>query len=273
MASALRSIASLANSKTTGAKKVVVIGGTGLIGSQIVKLLEGQGHEAIAASPKTGVDTISGQGLSEALKGAQVIIDVSNSPSFEEKAVLDFFTSSTNNLIKHGKDAGIEHFVALSIVGTTRTPHIPYFRAKLAQENLIIGSRLPYSIVHATQFFEFFKGIADGSTKDGKVYLSRALIQPIAGEEVAKAVQLVAVGKPLNGHVEIAGPEVFGIDEFVRIGLKATGDKREIVIEKNPAYYGAPIEERSIIPLDDKAKLGDLRFSDWLARTTSKSPQ
>jgi len=249
--------------------KIVVIGGTGLIGSQVVKNLKAKGHEVIAASPKSGVDTLSGKGLSEALKGARVVIDVSNSPSFAETEVMNFFTTSTNNLLKHSKDAGVEHFVALSVVGTQRVAHLPYFHAKAVQESLIVTSRIPYSIVHATQFFEFYKGIADSAVKDDKVRLPPIQLQPMASEDVAKAVAIVSEGAPLNGIVEVAGPEKIRVDDFARIGLKAINDKREVVTDKDAIYFGAPFDEGSLCSFlpAESARVGELRFSDWLART------
>ena len=249
--------------------KIVVIGGTGLIGSKLVSKLTEHGHEAIAASPNTGVNALTGQGLAEVLKGAQVIVDVSNSPSWEEQAVMDFFKTATNNLLKYGVAAGVRHLVALSVVGTDRLTESPYFRAKIAQEKLIKESGLPYSIVHATQFFEFVKGIADFSTQENKVYLPPVLIQPMASEDVAKAVGRVAVGTPVNGTVEVGGPEKFRLDELIRLGLSALGDPREVVTDPNALYYGIHVSEKTLVP-EDSAKLGEIHFRDWLSQNAAK---
>src|SRR5262245_58065469 len=249
--------------------KIVVIGGTGLIGSKLVSSLTEQGHEAVAASPKTGVNTLTSYGLAEAFKGAQVSVDVTNAPSWEEQAVMDFFMTSTRNLLKYGVAAGVGHFVALSVVGTDRLTESPYFRAKMAQEKLIQESGVPYSIVHATQFFEFVKGIADISTEGNQVRLAPVLIQPMASDDVAKAVGRVAVGTPVNGIVEVGGPEKFRMDELVRLCLSALGDPREVVTDPKALYYGAPVTERTLVPEDD-AKLGEIRFEDWLARGSLK---
>src|SRR5687767_4846481 len=209
--------------------KLVIIGGTGLIGSKLVTKLREHGHEAVAASPDTGVNTLTGEGLAEVLQGASVIVDVSNSPSFEDTAVMEFFTTSTRNLLKAAGAAGVTHYVALSVVGTERLSESGYFRAKIAQEQLIKGSAIPYSIVHATQFFEFVKSIAAAATEGNTVRLAPVLIQPIAADEVAKAVGRVAVGAPMNGVVEVAGPESFRLDELIRKGLAAKQDPREVV--------------------------------------------
>lgn len=249
--------------------KIVVIGGTGLVGKKLMSKLTEQGHEAVAASPNTGVNTLTGQGLAEVLKGAQVIVDVSNSPSWEEQAVMNFFTTSTNNLLKYGVAAGVGHLVALSVVGTDRLTESPYFRAKIAQEKLIKESGLPYSIVHATQFFEFVKGIADFSTQGNQVHLAPVLIQPMASDDVAKAVGRVAVGTSVNGIVEVGGPEKFRLDELIRLGLSALGDAREVVTDPNALYYGVRVSERTLVPEDD-AKLGEIRFKDWLAQGNLK---
>jgi uncharacterized protein YbjT (DUF2867 family) len=249
--------------------KIVVIGGTGLIGSKLVSKLTEQGHEAVAAAPKTGVNTLTGQGLAEVLKGAQVIVDVTNAPSWEEHAVMDFFKTSTSNLLKYGVAAGVGHLVALSVVGTDRLTESPYFRAKMAQEKLIKESGLPYSIVHATQFFEFVKGIADISTQGNQVRLAPVLIQPMASDDVSKAVGKVSVGTPVNGIVEVGGPEKFRLDELIRLCLSALGDPREVVTDPNATYYGAAVSERTLVPEDD-AKLGEIRFEDWLAQGSLK---
>jgi uncharacterized protein YbjT (DUF2867 family) len=245
--------------------KVVVIGGTGLIGSKLVARLAEHGHEAIAASPNSGVNTLTGEGLAEVLAGAQVVVDVSNSPSFEDKAALDFFTTSTGNLLAAEKTADVGHHVALSVVGTDLLLESGYFRAKLAQEKLIRESGIPYSIVHATQFFEFVNGIADAATDGNTVRLSDALIQPIAADAVASAVARTA-GEPINGTLEIAGPEQFGLDELIRKGLSFRGDPREVVVDAEARYFGALLEERTLLPGAD-ARILDPRFEDWLVQT------
>jgi len=243
--------------------KLVIIGGTGLIGSKLVTGLKEHGHEAVAASPDTGVNTLTGAGLAEALQGASVVVDVSNSPSFEEAAVMEFFTTSTRNLLKYAAAAGVKHYVALSVVGTERISDSPYLRAKNAQETLIKAAGIPYSIVHATQFFEFIKRIADEATDGTTVRLPHVLIQPMAADDVAKAVARVAVAGPLNGTVEVAGPQRFRFDELIRQGLAARNDRREVVVDRHARYFGAELGERSLIPGDD-ARLGDIRFQEWL---------
>jgi len=243
--------------------KLVVIGGTGLIGSKLVTKLREHGHEAVPASPDTGVNTLTGQGLAEALHGASVVVDVSNSPSFEERAVMEFFTTSTRNLLEHAAAAGVKHYVALSVVGTDRIPDSPYLRAKNAQETLIKASGLPYSIIHATQFFEFIKRIADEATEGTTVRLPPVLIQPMAADDVATAIVRVAVGAPLNGTVEVAGPEQFRFDELIRQGLGVRHDPREVVVDRHARYFGAELGERSLIPAGN-ARLGEIRFQEWL---------
>ena len=243
--------------------KIVVIGGTGLIGSKVITKLTEHGHEAVSASPNSGVNTLTGEGLAEVLVGADVVIDVSNSPSFEENAVLDFFTTSTTNLLAAEKAAGVSHHVALSVVGTDRLPDSGYFRAKVAQEDLIKASGLPYSIVHATQFFEFVKSIADAATDGTTVRLSHALIQPIAADDVATAVARTAVGSPLQGTLEIAGPTQLGLDELVRTGLSLRGDPREVVVDANAPYFGAVLAERTLVP-DADATVFSTTFEEWL---------
>jgi uncharacterized protein YbjT (DUF2867 family) len=243
--------------------KLVIIGGTGLIGSRLVTTLREQGHEAVAASPDTGVNTLTGEGLTEVLRGASVVVDVSNSPSFEEAAVMEFFTTSTRNLLKYAAAAGVRHYVALSVVGTERIPGSPYLRAKNAQETLIKGAGLPYSIVHATQFFEFIKRIADDATDGTTVRLPPVLVQPMAADDVARAVGRTAVGAPLNGTVEVAGPQQFRFDELIRQGLGARNDPREVVIDPHARYFGAELGERSLIPAGD-ARLGEIRLEEWL---------
>ncbi len=245
--------------------KLVIIGGTGLIGSKLVAKLRERGHDAVAAAPDTGVNTLTGEGLSEALQGASVVVDVSNSPSFEEAAVMKFFTTSTGNLLKYAAAAGVRHYVALSVVGTDRIPDSPYLRAKNAQEALIKSGGIPYSIVHATQFFEFVKRIADEATDGTTVRLPPILIQPMAADDVAKAVGTVAVGDPLNGTVEVAGPEQFRFDDLIRQGLRARNDSREVVVDSHARYFGAELTERSLVPIGD-ARLGEIRFEQWLGQ-------
>jgi uncharacterized protein YbjT (DUF2867 family) len=243
--------------------KVVIIGGTGLIGSKLVAGLRTHGHESIAASPDTGVNTLTGEGLADVLRGASVVVDVSNSPSFEEAAVMTFFTTSTRNLLEHAAAAGVRHYVALSVVGTGRIPGSPYLRAKNAQETLIKSGGIPYSIVHATQFFEFVKRIADEATDGKTVRLPPVLIQPMAADDVARAIGRVAVGAPLNGTVEVAGPQKFRFDELIRQDLAARNDPRQVVVDPHAQYFGAELSERSLIPADD-ARLGETRFEEWL---------
>jgi uncharacterized protein YbjT (DUF2867 family) len=243
--------------------KLVIIGGTGLIGSKLVTSLREQGHEAVAASPDTGVNTLTGEGLAEVLQGASVVVDVSNSPSFEANAVMEFFTTSTRNLLTYAGAAGLRHYVALSVVGTERIPDSPYLRAKNAQETLIKGAAIPYSIVHATQFFEFITRIADEATDGTTVRLPPVLIQPMAADDVAKAVGRIAVGAPLNGTVDVAGPQQFRFDELIRQGLGARNDPREVIVDPHARYFGAELDERSLIPAGD-ARLGDIRFQEWL---------
>ena len=243
--------------------KLVIIGGTGLIGSKLVTTLREHGHEAVPASPDTGVNTLTGEGLAEALQGASVVVDVSNSPSFEDAAVMEFFTTSTRNLLKHAAAAGVKHYVALSVVGTERIPDSPYLRAKSAQEALIKDAGIPYSIVHATQFFEFVNRIADEATDGTTVRLPPVLIQPMAADDVATAVAKVSVAAPVNGTVEVAGPQQFRFDELIRQGLGARNDPREVVSDSHARYFGAELGERSLIPAGD-ARLGEIRFQEWL---------
>lgn len=246
--------------------KIVVIGGTGLIGSKLVEKLSALGHEALPAAPNTGVNTLTREGLAEAVSGASVVVDVSNSPSFEDAAVLEFFDTSTRNLLAAEAAAGVGHHVALSVVGTERLTEGGYFRAKLAQETLIRDSSIPYSIVHATQFFEFMESIA-GSATDGKtVRLPPALIRPMAADDVASALCTVAVGAPLNGIVEIAGPDQFGLDELVREVLTAHNDPREVVADSEARYYGIRPSERALLPRDG-ARIGEIRLGDWLGQS------
>jgi uncharacterized protein YbjT (DUF2867 family) len=245
--------------------KIIVIGGTGLIGSKVVTKLRESGFEAVAASPNSGVNTITGEGLAEVLKGASVVVDVSNSPSFEDAAVLAFFETSTRNLLAAEAAEGVRHHVALSVVGTDRMTGSGYMRAKIAQEKLIEESSIPYSIVQATQFFEFMKGIADGGTDGNTVRLAPVLIQPMAAEDVATAVTKVAVGAPVNGIVEIGGPEQFRLDEIVRRYLGARDDPRSVIADPRARYYGAQLEERTLVP-GGNATIGETRFEDWLSR-------
>jgi len=244
--------------------KIVVIGGTGLIGSKLVADLEGRGHTAVPASPDTGVDTLTGEGVAEAVAGADVVVDVSNSPSFEDAAVMEFFETSTRTLLAAEAAAGVGHHVALSIVGTERIPDSGYMRAKVAQEKLIEGSSVPYSIVHATQFFEFARRIADDATVDGTVRVPPVLIQPMAADDVAAGVCEVALAAPLDGTVEIGGPEPLRFEDFVRLRLRAAGDEREVVSDPDALYFGAHLDERSLVP-GDGARLAETRFEDWLA--------
>jgi len=251
--------------------KIVVIGGTGFIGSKLVSRLRAQGHEAIAASPNSGVNTITGEGLTAALKNASVVVDVSNSPSWEDSAVLHFFETSTRNLLNYAAKAGIRHFVALSVVGTDRLAESGYFRAKMAQESLIKNSStVPYTIVQATQFFEFLKGIADISMQDGKVHLSPMPFQPMAGDDVASALAKVAVEPPLNGTVEIAGPEPFRLDELLRLRLTQLNDPREVITDPNAQYSGAKLDERTLVP-GAGARLGETRFATWVTQPAAKT--
>jgi uncharacterized protein YbjT (DUF2867 family) len=251
--------------------KIVVIGGTGLIGSKLVNKLREQGHEAVAAAPNTGVNTITGEGLAEALKDAAVVVDVSNSPSWEDAAVLNFFETSTRNLLTFEAAAGVGHHVALSVVGTERLAESGYFRAKIAQEKLIKESSIPYTIVRATQFFEFLKGLADISMVGDKVHVPHALFQPMAADDVATAVGRVAVGPPVNGTVEIGGPEQFHVDELVRRRLASLKDPREVIADPNAHYSGAKLNERALVPGDD-ARLGETRFETWLTLPAAQIP-
>jgi uncharacterized protein YbjT (DUF2867 family) len=250
--------------------KIVVIGGSGLIGSKLVRKLREQGHEAVAASPNSGVNSLTGEGLAEALKGASVVVDVTNSPSWEDAAVLKFFETSTRNLLSYGMTAGVKHHVALSVVGTERLLASGFFRAKMAQENLIKASSIPYTIIRATQFFEFVKGITDFSTEGNKVRLPTALIQPMAADDVASAVSRIATSSPVNGTVEIGGPEKFRLDELVRQYLAANKDPREVVADPKAGYYGVDISERTLLP-GDGARLSETRFETWLTQPAAKA--
>ena len=243
--------------------KVVVIGGTGLVGSKVVARLNEHGHEAVAAAPDTGVNTITGEGLTEALQGADVVVDVSNSPSFEDRAVLEFFETSTRNLLAAKAEAGVKHHVALSVVGTPRLQESGYFRGKAAQEKLITESQIPYTIVHATQFFEFVKAIAGAATDGNTVRLAPVLIQPMASDDVAKAVGRTAVSEPANGVLEYAGPEEFRLDDLVRRALTARKDPREVVADGSAKYFNADLGERTLLPEPGAYKF-ETRFDDWL---------
>ena len=249
--------------------KIVVIGGSGLIGSKLVTKLREHGHEAVAAAPNTGVNTLTGDGLAEVLKGASVVVDVSNSPSWDDAAVLNFFETSTRNLLQYEAAAGVKHHVALSVVGTEQLSESGYFRAKIAQEKLIKNSTIPYTIVHATQFFEFLKGIADVSMEGGKAHVPPVLFQPMAADDVASAVGRVAVGQPVNGTVEIGGPEQFRMDELVRRRLAQLNDPREVVADPHARYSGARVDDRTLVPGKD-ARLGETRFETWLTQPAAK---
>jgi uncharacterized protein YbjT (DUF2867 family) len=248
--------------------KIVVIGGTGLIGSKLVNKLRERGHEAVAASPNSGVNTVTGEGLAQVLEDASVVVDVSNSPSLEDAAALAFFETSTRNLLAAEANAGVGHHVALSVVGTERLSESGYFRAKTAQEDLIRSSPVPYSIVHATQFYEFVKSIAAAATDGSTVRLAPVLIQPMAADDVAEAVAEVALGKPLHGTVEVAGPEQFRLDELIRQGLREQHDPRQVVADPAARYFGATLMDRTLVPGAD-ARLGSTHFEDWLGHVGS----
>lgn len=250
--------------------KIVVIGGTGLIGSKVVGLLRGEGHDVLAASPNTGVNTITREGLAEALSGASVVVDVANSPSFEDKAVLEFFETAGRNLLAAEAAAGVGHHVALSVVGADRLPDSGYMRAKVAQEKLIQGSKAPYTIVRSTQFFEFVGAIMQSAADDTTVRLSPALLQPIASDDVASALAAVATGKPANGIVELAGPERIPLDALARSYLEATGDARQVIADIRARYFGTELDDRSLTP-GAAPLLGTLRFEDWLRRPSDRA--
>jgi uncharacterized protein YbjT (DUF2867 family) len=243
--------------------RIVVIGGSGLIGSKVVAILRQANHEVLAASPRTGVNAMTGEGLKEALANAQVVIDLANSPSFEDAAVLNFFETSGRNLLAAAKAAGVGHHVALSIVGTDRTPENGYFRAKVAQEKIIVGSGVPYTIVRATQFMEFIGGIAASATEGNVVRMAPGAFQPIAADDVAAIVADVAQAPPRNGIVDIAGPDRAPFDEIVARYLKAVGDPRHVVRDPEARYFGGRVEERSLVPLGD-ARLGRIGYDEWL---------
>jgi uncharacterized protein YbjT (DUF2867 family) len=252
--------------------KIVVIGGTGLIGTKVVSILRERGHEVLAASPSKGVNTLTGEGLAEALKDAQVVIDVANSPSFEDKPAMDFFETSGRNLLAAEKTAGVKHHVALSVVGTDRLTGSGagslsgYFRAKLAQENLIKASGIPFTIIHATQFFEFVKGIAQSGGAGSTLRLSSVLMQPMVSDDVAAAVADVALADPVNGMIEIAGPDQIRQDELVRKYLGAIGDSRTVTTDDTAGYFGIKVNDQSLVP-GAKARIGSTHYKDWLKRT------
>jgi len=251
--------------------KIVVIGGSGLIGSKVVKRLRERGYEVVPASPNSGVNTLTGEGLAEVLEGASVVVDVSNSPSFDDAPVMEFFNTSTGNLISYEAAAGVGHHVALSIVGCDGLPDSGYMRAKVVQEKLIKESSIPYSIVRATQFFEFVNRIADSATEGNTVRLPPVRFQPMASDDVARAVSTVAMGSPLNGIVEVGGPEQFRFDELIRLGLNARNDPREVIADPHARYFGTELTEHSLVPAND-ALLGEIHFEDWLAQSASQMP-
>jgi len=251
--------------------KFVVIGGSGLIGSKVVKRLRERGYEVVSASPNSGVNTLTGEGLAEVLEGASVVVDVSNSPSFDDAPVMEFFKTSTGNLISYEAAAGVGQHVALSIVGCDGLPDSGYMRAKVVQEKLIKESSIPYSIVRATQFFEFVNRIADSATEGNTVRLPPVRFQPMASDDVARAVSTVAMGSPLNGIVEVGGPEQFRFDELIRLGLNARNDPREVIADPHARYFGTELTEHSLVPAND-ALLGEIHFKDWLAQSASQMP-
>jgi uncharacterized protein YbjT (DUF2867 family) len=249
--------------------KIVVIGGSGLIGTKLVSRLRQKGHEAVAASPNSGVNTITGEGLADALAGSQVVVDVANAPSFEDQAVLEFFETSGRNLLAAEAEAGVRHHVALSVVGTDRLPDSGYLRAKSAQEKLIKASKIPYTIVRSTQFFEFVNGIAQSGTVGQTIRLSPALLQPIASDDVAAALADATLGAPVNGTIEIAGPERIPLDGLARRYLSAHQDPRQVVTDAHARYFGAEINDQSLTP-GGKARIGSIRFEDWLSRSAPR---
>ena len=247
--------------------KIVVIGGTGLIGSKLVTRLSALGHDAVPAAPNTGVNTLTGEGLAEVLTGAQVVVDVSNSPSFEDEAVMTVFQTSTNNLLSYEAAAGVGHHVGLSIVGAARLPDSGYMRAKLAQCKLIKEGSIPYSIIHSTQFFEFVKRIADEATVDNSVSLPPVAFQPIASDDVVSALGKVSTNAPLNGFIEIAGPDKFRFDELIRQRLRALNDPREVIADPHARYFGTELSEDSLVPIGE-VQLGETSFEAWLKQPT-----
>lgn len=249
--------------------KIVIIGGSGLIGSKLANKLRQLGHEVIAASPASGVNTITGEGLNEALKDAQVVVDVANSPSFEDKAVMEFFQTSGRNLLTSEASAGVKHHIALSVVGTDRLPDSGYLRAKVAQEKLIKESGVPYTILHSTQFFEFAGAIAQSGTIKQEVHISTGLVQPIASDDVVDALADIVAGDPLNATVEVAGPIRLRMDEFVGFFLNATNDPRELVADKHALYFGTELNDLSLIP-GENARIGKLKYEDWFSNQYMK---
>ena len=249
--------------------KIVVIGGSGLIGSKVVGLLRGKGHEVVAASPASGVNTITREGLAEAMSGANVVVDVANSPSFEDKAVLEFFEVSGRNLLAAEAAAGVGHHVALSVVGADRLPDSGYLRAKVAQEKLIEGSRIPFTILRATQFYEFVGAIIQSAASGNEIRVSPALLQPIASDDVAAAVSNIAVGKPVNGIVEVGGPERMPLDAIAQQYLDANGDRRRVIADVHARYFGAELDDKSLTT-GDRPLLGSIRFADWLSRSPAR---
>lgn len=250
--------------------KIVVIGGTGLIGSKLVKNLRERGHDALAAAPSTGVNSITREGLAAAMDGAEVVVDVANAPSWEDQAVLEFFETSTRNLLAAEAAAGVRHHVALSIVGSERLPENGYFRAKVAQENIIKASGMPFTLLRATQFFEFVGGIAQSATVGEEIRLSPALIQPLASDDVAAALTDVTLAAPANGTLGVAGPEAMPLDELVRRFLRATQDPRKVVPDVHARYFGAVLDDQSLTA-GPASRLGVIRFEDWLARSTAQA--
>ncbi|QRO00742.1 SDR family oxidoreductase [Archangium violaceum] len=248
--------------------KIVVIGGTGLIGTKLVKRLRGQGHEVVAAAPSSGVNTLTGEGLAEALAGARVVVDVANSPSFEDKAVLEFFETSGRNLLAAEEKAGVKHHVALSVVGTDRLLGSGYFRGKMAQEKLITAGKIPYTLVRATQFFEFMGGIAQAGAEGETVRLSTALMQPIASDDVADAVAEAALGAPVHGIVEVAGPERVRLVDVVQRYMNAKQDGRKVIADAHARYFGVELDDRALTP-GDNARVGPTRFEEWLRRSAA----
>jgi uncharacterized protein YbjT (DUF2867 family) len=250
-------------------RKIVVIGGTGLIGTKLVNNLRHRGQEVVAASPKSGVNTFTGKGLAEVLTGAEVVVDVANAPSWEDTAVLEFFETAGHNLLAAEATAGVQHHVALSIVGADRLPASGYLRAKIAQENIIKRSKIPFTIVRSTQFFEFAKGIVQSATEGQTVRLSSALFQPIAADDVAAALTDVALSEPLNGTIEIGGPEPIRMDDFGRRFLSATGDPRKVTTDVHALYFGTELNDQSLVP-GPNARLGRTRYADWLGHSTAQ---
>jgi uncharacterized protein YbjT (DUF2867 family) len=248
--------------------KIVVIGGTGLIGSKVVTRLQDAGHEAVAAAPNTGVNTLTGEGVDDVLQEASVVVDVANSPSFDDAAVMEFFRNSTQTVVAGSVAAGVRHYVALSVVGTERLPESGYFRAKVAQEQLIVASGIPYSLVHATQFFEFLTAIAQSGTKGNKVHIAPVRFQPMAADDVADVVAEVAAGTPIDGRLEIAGPEQFQFDELIRDFLQGKGDPREVVADTHARYFGAELKMNSLVP-STEPRLGRRHLQDWLKETSA----